>query len=396
MPFTLTGECYIDNVDLGLWDLEIDSGTTKITDSNVSGAVTVTAADLEVSNFRASGITVSGNASLKGSGLQCNGLTITGDPALEVLLNGLTIPFGGLSVSSEVFKFFIQDLVMGSPTTNGPSSVSMISLTGLSSFYIQGTAYRSRRHGVLLSGCSNGEADLQLLSPGNETDNTYDGFRLEGACANVRLNGSVRGAVLGVTNNPRYGVSVGASCTNIDVDVEISGTQTGLIENLAAVGEVTARALVSAEDPDDGDVLVWDESIGMYRPDDGTGVGGGGSGSAGTQLDMASYSGELVAPYSGSFLFVFPFAATIIGVTVAVGEAPTGDDVIIDVHKNGTTIYTTQANRPTIADGSNISSHEVPDVTSVSAGEYLTFDIDQIGSTTPGEDLTVIVEWAHA
>lgn len=84
---------------------------------------------------------------------------------------------------------------------------------------------------------------------------------------------------------------------------------------------------------------------------------------------------------------------TISGVRASVGVAPAGASVIVDVNKNGTTIFTTQANRPTIAAAANTSGNVTNmDVTTVAAGEYLTIDIDQIGSTTAGSDLTVQIE----
>lgn len=82
---------------------------------------------------------------------------------------------------------------------------------------------------------------------------------------------------------------------------------------------------------------------------------------------------------------------TIIGAIATVGTAPTGSSIKVDVNKNGTTIFTTQANRPTIAISGNASSIQTPDVTTLSSGDYLTVDIDQIGSTIAGADLTVQV-----
>lgn len=83
---------------------------------------------------------------------------------------------------------------------------------------------------------------------------------------------------------------------------------------------------------------------------------------------------------------------TIVGTRLMVGTAPVGSSLIIDVNKNGTTIYTTQANRPAITASSNSGGPgSTPDVTSLAAGDYLTIDIDQVGSTTPGSDLTVTI-----
>lgn len=83
---------------------------------------------------------------------------------------------------------------------------------------------------------------------------------------------------------------------------------------------------------------------------------------------------------------------TIVGTWLMVGTAPTGSSLIVDVNKNGTTIYTTQANRPSIAASANAGGPgATPDVTTLAAGDYLTVDIDQVGSSVAGSDLTVSV-----
>ncbi|HET9411844.1 MAG TPA: hypothetical protein VFO38_03290 [Candidatus Saccharimonadales bacterium] len=84
---------------------------------------------------------------------------------------------------------------------------------------------------------------------------------------------------------------------------------------------------------------------------------------------------------------------TIQGVRASVGTAPTGASILIDVNVNGTTIFTNQANRPTIAASTNTSGKVTNmDITTVADGSYLTVDIDQTGSTVAGSSLTVQVE----
>lgn len=80
---------------------------------------------------------------------------------------------------------------------------------------------------------------------------------------------------------------------------------------------------------------------------------------------------------------------TLYSAWAAVGTAPTGSSLIVDVNKSGTTIFTTQANRPTIAVSTNFDDTPAPDVTTWADGEYITFDVDQVGSTITGADLTV-------
>jgi hypothetical protein len=78
-------------------------------------------------------------------------------------------------------------------------------------------------------------------------------------------------------------------------------------------------------------------------------------------------------------------------VYIYANTAPTGADLIVDVNKNGTTIFTTQGNRPQIAAGANADTSGTPDVTSLLKNNRLTIDIDQVGSTIAGADLTVVI-----
>lgn len=86
-----------------------------------------------------------------------------------------------------------------------------------------------------------------------------------------------------------------------------------------------------------------------------------------------------------------PFAGIVLGVAATVDTVATGANVVIDVNKNGTTIFTTQANRPSIAAGLTSGNEAAPDaaVAAFAAGDYFTFDVDQIGSSNPGAELTI-------
>jgi len=78
-------------------------------------------------------------------------------------------------------------------------------------------------------------------------------------------------------------------------------------------------------------------------------------------------------------------------VHLAADTAPTGAAVIVDIHKDGTTIFTNQAHRPTIAAAANTGETTDIDVATWAMGEYLTADIDQAGSTIPGAYLVISV-----
>lgn len=93
--------------------------------------------------------------------------------------------------------------------------------------------------------------------------------------------------------------------------------------------------------------------------------------------------------------FVMPEAGVYLGAVVNVGTAPTGQSLIVDVNKNGTTLYTTQGRRPTVAAAATTStSSGVPDgATTLASGDVIKVDIDQVGSGTAGSDLSVTVTY---
>ena len=109
----------------------------------------------------------------------------------------------------------------------------------------------------------------------------------------------------------------------------------------------------------------------------------------GDQLFHYHIKGDLAT--SGKQAIRMPFAGEITFVTAAVVTAPAGSTAIFDLHKNGTTMYTTQGNRPTIAAGSTYVTASLPDVKIWAAGDVLQLEVDQKGSSTDGADLSVVV-----
>jgi hypothetical protein len=95
-------------------------------------------------------------------------------------------------------------------------------------------------------------------------------------------------------------------------------------------------------------------------------------------------TGKTRLPIDGDYI--------IVGVRLMVNTVPTGAAIVVDINKNGTSIFTSQANRPTILAGANSGGPGVaPDITSIAAGDFLTVDVDQIGSVVVGSDLVVTV-----
>jgi phage-related tail fiber protein len=92
--------------------------------------------------------------------------------------------------------------------------------------------------------------------------------------------------------------------------------------------------------------------------------------------------------------WIAPRACTIKRITLFRRTAGSALSTIVDVNKNGTTVFTTQANRPTIAfgDGANaISAHTDMDVTALAQNDRIEVDVDAKETGSP-KDITVIIE----
>ena len=120
----------------------------------------------------------------------------------------------------------------------------------------------------------------------------------------------------------------------------------------------------------------------------------GGPGPVGQSVIPFAYDYSL-SPTVGVQPYRFPFAATILGVSGCLGVAASGSPVVIDINVNGTTIFPVQADRPSFAPGVTDLPEialNVPIVTS----DRLTIDLDDVGSTLSGEDLTVFIRYERA
>lgn len=94
----------------------------------------------------------------------------------------------------------------------------------------------------------------------------------------------------------------------------------------------------------------------------------------------------------GKSRYPFLFDATLVQIAAVVGTAPVGaPGIVLDLNKNGLTVWPDQLDRLVIPPGSHQASAalSVP----VSEGDYLTLDVDDTGSTLAGEDLTVVVRY---
>lgn len=126
-----------------------------------------------------------------------------------------------------------------------------------------------------------------------------------------------------------------------------------------------------------------------------------GNGNALWADNLASVRGQAIFTVAGDLeaAIASPFpihnrmgaSKTILEVFLAVSGAPVGADLIVDVNKNGTTIFSTQSNRPKILAGEFTGYTNTIDTATWAAGETINIEVDQVGSSSPGTNLIVHV-----
>jgi hypothetical protein len=103
-----------------------------------------------------------------------------------------------------------------------------------------------------------------------------------------------------------------------------------------------------------------------------------------------TYPGPLVVGTSMTPIIPVHRTLTIIKAYGVVKTAPAGASILVDINKNGASIWaSTPANRLTIAAGQASGRSQSFDTTTLTDEDSLTLDIDQVGSSYTGADLTV-------
>ncbi len=85
-----------------------------------------------------------------------------------------------------------------------------------------------------------------------------------------------------------------------------------------------------------------------------------------------------------------PFDFTLVSAIGQAGTAPVGASLIVDVRINGASIFANQGEMVSISSGQNQDTSATKNA-SVSAGSVVTFEIEQVGSSTAGADLTIVL-----
>jgi len=150
--------------------------------------------------------------------------------------------------------------------------------------------------------------------------------------------------------------------------------------NLSNLADVTITSL------QDSQVLAWDSTTSKWI---NTTISGGSTPSTGDGSTILHYFTDgYLAVASGICTFIVPKAMTISGVYFACQYAGDSGSTIIDVIKNGTSIFTTQENRPELVYTENYASG-TPDITELVAGDIINIDIPQIAEDAYGLSVSI-------
>lgn len=204
----------------------------------------------------------------------------------------------------------------------------------------------------------------------NNTINTPFGTNVRTA---LGVNVGSAGAVIvngGVLGTPSSGTLSG--CSGLPVASGISGLGTGVATALA-VNVGSAGAFVAFNGalgtPSSGTL----SSCTGFPYDMAFNAG---FDSAGVKEDCAVQPyGQLVAARAGSF----------VGESGYIDTAPTGAAFIVDILKNGTTIYTVKPQFAISANSLTAGTLKSDGTQDFVAGDRITFSVTQVGSTEPGE-----------
>ncbi len=90
-----------------------------------------------------------------------------------------------------------------------------------------------------------------------------------------------------------------------------------------------------------------------------------------------------------NFNFAAPWPGKIKRARLYANTAPATQAIIVDFNLNGTTVWSTQSNRVQIAASANSGTSTSFNTINFAQGDLLTFDIDQVGSSTTGADMTI-------
>lgn len=134
----------------------------------------------------------------------------------------------------------------------------------------------------------------------------------------------------------------------------------------------------------DGKALVYDHTLGRM-----TFMTAGGA--TKTRSIAFHLHGDL-AVETGAVSFIAPMNLTITNIKASVDVAPIGSSVLLDINKNGTSMYTGGTYIMIPNTGTGIGYIQtLPTTKTIALGDVISVDVDQVGSTTAGKNLNLTI-----
>lgn len=145
--------------------------------------------------------------------------------------------------------------------------------------------------------------------------------------------------------------------------------------------KIKDKSIDAPVEADDGKVLAYDHDSSKYK-----------NAPICFSFAIPIDTPETVANDKGVFAFAPGVAGTIEEVYVMAKTAPGADKTLtVDVNKGGTTIFTTQGNRPSLVDTATEATSGTPDVTTFAKNDKFTIDVDISTADTAIADVVVLI-----
>ena len=164
---------------------------------------------------------------------------------------------------------------------------------------------------------------------------------------------------------------------------------------IAALATAAAgRSLLTIADPNADAVYFWDDSAGAFVALTlAAGLVISGTTIRATEAFSFALSDETTSISTGTAKLTYrmPYAFTLTEVRASVNTAPVGSTIIVDINDGGTSIMTTNKLSIDASEKTSTTAATAAALTDTSLADdaEITFDIDQVGSSTPGKGLKV-------
>jgi|GEM_PF-5243039 len=193
-------------------------------------------------------------------------------------------------------------------------------------------------------------AYIPISDPGGQT---YD--------LGIQFGGTLNAMLKFSRSNDRFEFST---------DVHVTG-------GLEITGAFTAPNLLASNSASSGSVLVSRASgTAEWKPP--------------TSTLVWYIDGTLGAGTSQSATVTMPYGFTVTDIDLKVGTAPTGAALIVDINEAGSSLYTTTLPQISAGSTTELGTENLTDA-SLAQGAEITVDIDQVGSSVAGANLTIML-----